>query len=736
MSKGNPLKSALSIGNVDDTALALPSVNQTRTAQQRVLEQVQSIKRTKSRISSSSSRSGSTLSPTSPSYDSVFEETQKSPQSTSNGIVFFKKSFSRSLSQEKNIAQQKVNISMGSNVNRYTTSSHYKRYYAPAGLVGVGRGNTSRSEPDLLSHQRSVPPRSVPSKRIQTMKGSAHSSQKVTNQFIINTTAAAPPPPLNAANGQIKSSNQFICSRIDTVKVPKPAVTESTSKSKKVDAGSNGNAKVADITMKEAVDYLSSTEETYQHCGASYIQHSTFIDNKAKEEVLKLNGIPLLVNLLCSPSLQVNSTASAALRNLSFKSDKNKEEIQRCGGITQAVALLHKAGSLELQKQLTGLLWNLSSVDDLKPELLKSALPVLMERVILPYTTGPNQETNNSQNPEIFTHTTGCLRNLSSSKHIYRQTLRKCPSLIDSLVRYIQGCVEAGKPDDESAENCVCILHNLTFQLEAEAPDLFSRIKALGKNMNRSNNHDNASPVGCFSTQSKSLERESHFDFPVIEDPQPVGPGWLFHSKTMGNYLSLLSSSQREETQEACCGALQNLTTHEGIVSTIMGQTIVQKLGGLRVIGPLLNSKKVNLQRNTVALLGNLTKNPVLHSAIGRKGLPELLEILSNGTTGANESDDILSMACQASSCLLMKNPEMNKNLLNSKLINSLNDISKNIYFPKSSKAAAVLLCKLWSDKDLQSFLKKQGMSKSSFVNDITIAAQRSLQDADVTRTA
>uniref|UniRef100_A0A3Q0RKZ6 Uncharacterized protein n=1 Tax=Amphilophus citrinellus TaxID=61819 RepID=A0A3Q0RKZ6_AMPCI len=174
----------------------------------------------------------------------------------------------------------------------------------------------------------------------------------------------------------------------------------------------------------------------------------------------------------------------------------------------------------------------------------------------------------------------------------------------------------------QSAENCVCILHNLTFQLEAEAPDLF-----------------------------------------IIEDPQPVGPGWLFHSKTMGNYLSLLSSSQREETQEACCGALQNLTTHEGI-STIMGQTIVQKLGGLRVIGPLLNSKKVNLQRNTVALLGNLTKNPVLHSAI---------------TTGANESDDILSMACQASSCLLMKNPEMNKNLLNSKLINSLNDISKNM---------------------------------------------------------
>lgn len=71
-------------------------------------------------------------------------------------------------------------------------------------------------------------------------------------------------------------------------------------------------------------------------------------------QVLKLNGIPPLVNLLRSPSLQVTSTVSAALRNLSFKNEKNKEEIQRCGGITQAAALLKDANSLELQKQLTG----------------------------------------------------------------------------------------------------------------------------------------------------------------------------------------------------------------------------------------------------------------------------------------------------------------------------------------------------------------------------------------------
>lgn len=66
MASVDPLKTVISIGNVDDTSLALPSVNQFRSGQQRVLEQVQTIKRTKSR--QLSSRSGSTsLSPTSKS---------------------------------------------------------------------------------------------------------------------------------------------------------------------------------------------------------------------------------------------------------------------------------------------------------------------------------------------------------------------------------------------------------------------------------------------------------------------------------------------------------------------------------------------------------------------------------------------------------------------------------------------------------------------------------------------
>lgn len=76
-------------------------------------------------------------------------------------------------------------------------------------------------------------------------------------------------------------------------------------------------------------------------------------------QVLKLNGILPLVALLRSPSVEVNQTASAALRSLSFKNNNNKEEIHRCNGVTEAVNLLRDTESTEVQKQLTGtrLLW-------------------------------------------------------------------------------------------------------------------------------------------------------------------------------------------------------------------------------------------------------------------------------------------------------------------------------------------------------------------------------------------
>ena len=47
----------------------------------------------------------------------------------------------------------------------------------------------------------------------------------------------------------------------------------------------NDYGQLADITMAEAVQYLSSGDVNYQHYGASFIQHSTYSEDKAKQEV-------------------------------------------------------------------------------------------------------------------------------------------------------------------------------------------------------------------------------------------------------------------------------------------------------------------------------------------------------------------------------------------------------------------------------------------------------------------
>ena len=50
------------------------------------------------------------------------------------------------------------------------------------------------------------------------------------------------------------------------------------------------------------------------------------------------------------------------------------------------------------------------------------------------------------------------------------------------------------------------------------------------------------------------------------DDSVPSGVNWLCHPKAMLTYITLLGTSQKDLTREACCGALQNLTAHNGPV--------------------------------------------------------------------------------------------------------------------------------------------------------------------------
>lgn len=312
--------------------------------------------------------------------------------------------------------------------------------------------------------------------------------------------------------------------------------------------------------------------------------------------------------------------------------------------------------------------------------------------------------------------------------------MRSCKGLIDSLMRYTEKCVNARMPDNQSLENCVCILHNLTYQLETEMPSLFNKINMIATNAHNRSSSSDVGPIGCLSSQSQKLQQESGFDYAVMEDNNPKGVAWLFHSKALKMYLDLLSFSERDATREACCGALQNLTATDGTVSNVLSHTIVQKLNGLKYISPLLQSPNPALQNSAVALLGNLSRSTRTNTSMARQTLPQLVGFLNSGLKQDDTSaghDSTMATALHSAHALLRADPEIGKSLLNNSLIKSLFSMSSNLNMPKSSTAAGRLLHSMWSEKNIQGVLKKQGMNKKLFVNDMTSAAFRSFQVVD-----
>uniref|UniRef100_A0A8C0LQE9 Plakophilin-1 n=1 Tax=Canis lupus familiaris TaxID=9615 RepID=A0A8C0LQE9_CANLF len=429
------------------------------------------------------------------------------------------------------------------------------------------------------------------------------------------------------------------------------------------------------LTIPKAVQYLSSQDEKYQAIGAYYIQHTCFQDESAKQQVYQLGGICKLVDLLRSPNQNVQQAAAGALRNLVFRSVTNKLETRRQSGIREAVSLLRRTGSTEIQKQLTGLLWNLSSTDELKEELIADALPVLADRVIIPFSgwcDGNSNVTREMVDPEVFFNATGCLRNLSSAD-AGRQTMRNYTGLIDSLMAYVQNCVAASRCDDKSVENCMCILHNLSYRLDAEVPTRYRQLE-----YNARNAYTEKSSTGCFSNKSDKM-MNNNYDCPLPEEEaNPKGSSWLYHSDAIRTYLNLMGKSKKDATLEACAGALQNLTASKGLMSSGMSQLIGLKEKGLPQIARLLQSGNSDVVRSGASLLSNMSRHPVLHRAMGNQVFPEVTRLLTSHTGNTSNSEDILSSACYTVRNLMASQPQMAKQYFTSSMVNNIINLCRS----------------------------------------------------------
>ncbi|XP_052450778.1 plakophilin-1 isoform X2 [Carassius gibelio] len=774
-----PIRSALGTVSSEDTSLVLPSDTKQRTGQQRVLEQVNSIKRSKSKIV----KNDSIPSPTTPASATEYSEPkfQFSPTKL-NDTLFKFSSLNMTSSKSRTTGRS---LSVRNTMRRQTPSSQWEsqmNWNAQSPPNGMRRGgsdpalnkaagtNSQQSRSSTVRYNRATGQsmrlleNNLPASTSQSQTGRSLSVRNTVRRQTLSSQwesqmnwnaqsqsngmrRGVSDPALNKAGGTVTQQSRSSTvrynratgqsmrllennlpastsqSQVASIKPPlsqSQTITKVTTTKNKSEAmgSSGGDGSVPNITLQEAVEYLSHSDISHQLCGASFIQHHTFTDDRAKQKVSSLGGIPALVQLLKCDNPQLQQISAAALRNVVFKDNNNKLEVESFEGIEAILTLLRNTNIIETQKHLTGLLWNLSSADKLKPKLIRNAMPLLTERVVVPYNFWTDSSTNKPTDPEVFYNTTNCLRNLSCASEKERISMRSCPRLIDSLMSYVLTRVERADPDDKSVENCVCILHNLSYQLEKEAQDHFKLFSFPDEKPN-----ENTNKKSLFSPKSTKTQKE--FNFPAMEKKDPKGVDWLYNQKSLQMYLSLLCLSENEATLEACCGALQNLTASKSHLSTLMNQSIIEKLQGLSVISPLLISQNLGLQKTAVSLVGNMSRVSSLRGTMAKQILPNVSAVLSSVTPNMVQSDSTIATACRVMNTLMLADPDTAKKVIDTKLVDSLSMLSSNTSFDAAKVAAAVLLRSMWGQKDIQNVLKKKGMNKDKFVNTSTTTAYK-----------
>uniref|UniRef100_A0A1W7RES9 Plakophilin-2 n=1 Tax=Agkistrodon contortrix contortrix TaxID=8713 RepID=A0A1W7RES9_AGKCO len=482
-----------------------------------------------------------------------------------------------------------------------------------------------------------------------------------------------------------------------------------------------------EMNLEHAVNILQNENPLSSRVLAAivFIQHESFQRAEARRKVYSLVGIPKLLELLNVQNEEVQRAACGALRNLVYEDNDNKLEVSEQKGISTLLRLLRQTRDVETKKQITGLLWNLSSNDQLKNVLIREALQPLTETVLIPYTGWPDRDYPKSSiipDPDIFYNATGCLRNMSSAGPEGRKKMRECDGLIDSLVYYIQGTTADRKPDDKATENCVCILHNLSYQLETELPNNYTEKLYVPKRDDPSGNN-----IGCFGTRSRKAKQKQQ-DLPLPEEKSnPRGVEKLWHSTLIRIYLSLIAESTRNFTQEASLGALQNLTAGSGPMPFGVAHIIIKKANGLSNIRSMLHVSNLSVRKTAVSLLRNLSRNTLLQNEIARELLPELIAILPNYAPTSDVDNETTASVCYALYNLTQNNSSNARLLLNNDGISKIMDISTSD--SKSGRAASILLYSLWSHADLHGAYKKAGYKKTDFINNRTLRAYNSLKD-------
>ena len=264
-------------------------------------------------------------------------------------------------------------------------------------------------------------------------------------------------------------------------------------------------------------------------------------------------------------SLDTRDSLHTSFRNLSYgrQNDENKRAIKTAGGTNALVRLLRKTQDNDVKELVTGVLWNLSSCDDLKRTIIEEALLVLVNIVIIPHSgwerSGQSGETHWST---VFRNASGVLRNVSSAGDYARKKLRESDGLCDSLLYLVRSAIERANIDNKSVENAVCVLRNLSYRAQdIEDPNYDKRQLPLAES--RASAKPTSDNLGCFgASKNKANASKTNGTSGPGGARNGAGGGMdqLWVPDVVQPYLNLLSNCSNPETLEAAAGAIQNLS--------------------------------------------------------------------------------------------------------------------------------------------------------------------------------
>lgn len=226
--------------------------------------------------------------------------------------------------------------------------------------------------------------------------------------------------------------------------------------------------------LTEVIEFLNNPNNVVKANAAAYLQHLCYMDDPNKQRTRALGGIPILVKLLSNESSEVYRNACGALRNLSYgrQNDENKRAIKNAGGIPALINLLRRSTESDIKELVTGVIWNMSSCEDLKRSIIDDGIVVIVTYIIIPHSGWDPINPGDTCWSTVFRNASGILRNVSSAGEYARTKLREADGLIDALLYVVKIAIEKSNIGNKIVENCVCILRNLSYRCqEVEDPN-------------------------------------------------------------------------------------------------------------------------------------------------------------------------------------------------------------------------------------------------------------------------